>query len=103
MFSYRKPKMTNSTHHEIYNAFKKCDEQWIQRRRKIDTSSLFYTLTKCCLFAAFLSHGQELNFTQADLPKLRERLNWSILNFKLKIDGYRRKESGDRTEKVGAK
>ena len=39
-----------------------------------------------CLFAAFLSHGQELNFTQADLPKLRERLNWSILNAKLEID-----------------
>lgn len=40
--------MTYSTHHEIYDAFKKCDEQWIQRRRKIDTSSLFYTLVKCC-------------------------------------------------------
>ena len=36
-----------------------------------------------CLFAALLSHGQALNFTQADLPRLRERLNWSLLNSKL--------------------
>lgn len=43
-----------------------------------------------CLFAAFLSHDKPLDFTQADFPKKRERLNWSILNFKLQIDGRRR-------------
>ena len=53
---YFKIKMTYSTHHEIYDAFKKCDEQWIQRRRKIDTSSLFYTLIKCCIQERGVGH-----------------------------------------------
>ncbi|CAM9104000.1 unnamed protein product, partial [Hapterophycus canaliculatus] len=48
--------MTYSTHHEIYDAFKKCDERWIQRRRKINTSSLFYTLTKCCIQERGVNH-----------------------------------------------
>ncbi|CAN0566531.1 unnamed protein product [Ectocarpus sp. 12 AP-2014] len=41
--------MTMPISSDVYNAFKKCDKRWIQRRRKIDTSSLFYTLTKCCI------------------------------------------------------
>lgn len=45
-----------STHHEIYEAFKKCDETWIQRRRKIDTSSVFYALTKCCIQERGVGH-----------------------------------------------
>lgn len=48
--------MTYLTHNEIYDAFKKCDAQWIQRRRKIDTSSLFYTLTKCCIQERGIGH-----------------------------------------------
>ena len=48
--------MTKSTHHEIYQAFKKCDDQWIQRRRKINTSSLFYTLVKCCVQERGVGH-----------------------------------------------
>ncbi|CAM9522132.1 unnamed protein product, partial [Laminaria digitata] len=48
--------MTHSTHHEIYDAFKKCDKKWIQRRRKINTSSLFYTLTKCCIQGRGIAH-----------------------------------------------
>jgi len=56
--------MTYSTHHEIYDAFKKCDEQWIQRRRKIDTSSLFYTLTKCCIQERGVDHILRMNDEQ---------------------------------------
>ncbi|CAM9398095.1 unnamed protein product [Pylaiella littoralis] len=48
--------MTYSTHHEIYDAFKKCDEQRMQRRRKIDTSSLFNTLIKCCIQGRGVGH-----------------------------------------------
>lgn len=48
--------MTYPTHLDLYDAFKKCDGQWIRRRRKIDTSSLFYTLTKCCIQERGVSH-----------------------------------------------
>ena len=41
---------------EIYDAFRKCDQQWIQRRRKMDTSSLFFTLTRCCVQGRGVSH-----------------------------------------------
>lgn len=36
-----------------------------------------------CLFMAFLSHNKCLNFTQDDIPKMRERINWSLLNSRL--------------------
>ncbi|CAN0420281.1 unnamed protein product, partial [Pylaiella littoralis] len=41
---------------DLYDAFKKCDGQWIQRRRKIDTFSLFYTLTKCYIQERGVAH-----------------------------------------------
>ncbi|CAM9301204.1 unnamed protein product [Sphacelaria rigidula] len=53
--------MTYSTHREIYDAFKKCDEQWIQRRRKLDTSSLFYTIMKCCIQGRGVGHIVRMN------------------------------------------
>lgn len=48
--------MTCSTYLDVYNAFTKCDERWIQRQRKLNTSSLFYTLTKCCIQGRGVSH-----------------------------------------------
>ncbi|CBN80331.1 EsV-1-155 (Partial), partial [Ectocarpus siliculosus] len=48
--------MTKPMSPEIYDAFKKCDGQWMQRRRKLDTSSLFYTLTKCCIQERGVAH-----------------------------------------------
>ena len=70
--------MTNSTHHEIYDAFKKCDEQWIQRRRKIDTSSLFYTLTKCCIQERGVRHilrmDGEYNISSQAIHSARKKL-----------------------------
>jgi hypothetical protein len=69
--------MTYSTHHEIYDAFQKCDNQWMQRRRKIDTSSLFYTLTKCCIQERGVRHilrmGDEQYSSQA-LHSARKKL-----------------------------
>lgn len=48
--------MTHPTHLDLYDAFKKCDGQWIQRRRKLNTSSLFFTLTKCCIQQRGVAH-----------------------------------------------
>ncbi|CAM9400583.1 unnamed protein product, partial [Sphacelaria rigidula] len=56
--------MTYSTHDEIYDAFKKCDEQWIQRRRKLDTPSLFYTIIKCCIQGRGVGHIMRMDDEQ---------------------------------------
>ena len=48
--------MTRPISLEIYDAFKKCDSQWMQRRRKLDTSSVFHTITKCCIRERGVSH-----------------------------------------------
>lgn len=40
----------------IYKAFKKCDEKWIQRKRKLDTASVFNTLMKCCIQERGIGH-----------------------------------------------
>jgi hypothetical protein len=48
--------MTRPISPEIYDAFKKCDAQWMQRRRKLDTSSVFHTITKCCIRERGVSH-----------------------------------------------
>lgn len=33
-----------------------------------------------CMFAAYRSNGVDMAFTQADMPKMRRRVAWSILN-----------------------
>lgn len=48
--------MTRPISPDVYDAFKKIDRQWMRRRRKIDTSSLFYTLTKCCIQGRGVAH-----------------------------------------------
>lgn len=76
MFRFRNTTMT-STHHEIYDAFKKCDEMWIQRRRKINTSSLFYTLTKCCIQQRGIAHILKMDseqYSSQAMHKARKKL-----------------------------
>lgn len=41
---------------DILKAFKVCDEMWIKRKRQINTASLFYTLTKCCIQRRGVDH-----------------------------------------------
>ncbi|CAM9190036.1 unnamed protein product [Ectocarpus sp. 12 AP-2014] len=36
-----------------------------------------------CILAAFMSNDVKIDFTQEDLPKMRNRIAWSILNTKL--------------------
>lgn len=36
-----------------------------------------------CLFAAFLSNNKPLSFKQSDVPAMRERIVWSVLNNRL--------------------
>ncbi|CAM9562100.1 unnamed protein product [Ectocarpus sp. 8 AP-2014] len=36
-----------------------------------------------CLFAAFLSNNQPLSFKQSDVPAMRKRIVWSVLNLRL--------------------
>lgn len=36
-----------------------------------------------CMFAAFMSNDKNLTFGQTDMPKIRKRIAWSILNMKL--------------------
>lgn len=36
-----------------------------------------------CLCAAFMSNDKDLNFVQADMPKMRRRMAWSILHSEL--------------------
>lgn len=69
--------MTYSTHHEIYKAFQKCDERWMQRRRKINTSALFYTLTKCCIQGRGVSHilrSEHENYSSQAIHVARKKL-----------------------------
>jgi hypothetical protein len=69
--------MTYSTHHEIYQAFQKCDERWIQRRRKINTSTLFYTLTKCCIQGRGVAHvlrSEHDNYSSQAIHVARKKL-----------------------------
>ena len=44
------------TYNDIYKAFQKCDEKWIQRKRKINTASLFNTLVNCCTQGRGVNH-----------------------------------------------
>ncbi|CAM9180797.1 unnamed protein product [Ectocarpus sp. 12 AP-2014] len=69
--------MTYSTHHEIYKAFQKCDERWMQRRRKINTSTLFYTLTKCCIQGRGVAHvlrSEHENYSSQAIHVARKKL-----------------------------
>lgn len=52
-----------------------------------------------CLFIAFLSHNKPLNFTQDDIPKMRERINWSLLNSRLETRGEIRETLQQRRKK----
>ena len=66
MFSTIRKNMTRPISLEIYDAFKKCDAQWMQRRRKLDTSSVFHTITKCCRAGAVAGEQDALALAALD-------------------------------------
>ena len=66
-------------YNDIYKAFQKCDEKWIQRKRKINTASLFNTLVNCCTQGRGVNHilrmdnekfsSQAIHSARKKLPK----------------------------------
>ncbi|CAM9194800.1 unnamed protein product [Ectocarpus sp. 13 AM-2016] len=55
--------------------------EWASLPKKAPTQSDGYSCGPfVCLFAAFLSNDQPLSFKQSDVPAMRERIVWSILN-----------------------
>lgn len=55
--------------------------KWASLQKKAPTQSDGYSCSPfVCLFAAFLSNDQPLSFKQSDVPAMRERIVWSVLN-----------------------
>ena len=54
----------------------KGDEQWMQRRRKKNTYTLFYTLTKCCIQGRGVSHilrSEDENYSSQAIHVARKK------------------------------
>ena len=71
-----------NTYDDIYKAFQKCDEKWIQRKRKINTASLFNTLVNCCTQGRGVNHILKMdneNFSSQAIHSARKKL---IFRFK---------------------
>jgi len=65
------------TYNDIYKAFQKCDEKWIQRKRKINTASLFNTLVNCCTQGRGVNHILRMdneNFSSQAIHSARKKL-----------------------------
>lgn len=58
--------------------------QWRSEAKKVPKQMNGYDCGPfSCMFAAFMSNEKRMSFLQGDLPKMRKRVAWSILNMEL--------------------
>lgn len=55
--------------------------EWTHAMKKVPKQNNGYDCGPfACLYAAFMSNDKNLTFLQGDIPKMRRRIAWSILN-----------------------